>query len=125
MIRTSSINRVDVSFLTGISTPYPIPFVLLPQPARSFPSDSVLKRAVVIGQICSPSQQKDGGHNCWHPTERRQADLPNRSGKARLLAHPGEPAPHGSGGEGSTHRHCNTTNTDHPQPFLLALQFQS
>src|SRR5712675_2841620 len=108
-------NRVDVSFLTGISTPYPIPFVLLPQPARSFPSDSVLKRAVVIGQICSPSQQKDGRHNCWHPTEHRQADLPNRSGKPRLLAYPRKPAPQDGGREGSTQRYSNTANTNHPQ----------
>src|SRR5882672_5119289 len=128
-------NRVDVSFLTGISTPYPVPFVLLPQSARSFRAhsvltdpvltDSILKRTIVIRQICAPSQEKDGRHNCWHPTEHCQADLPNRSGKARLLAHPGEPAPQHDGRKGSTQRHSNTTNTNHPQPFLLAPQFQS
>src|SRR5438552_8453734 len=86
--------------------------------------ESTLKGRLVSGQMEPPSEEKDSRHNRRHQTERRQADLPNRAGKPRLLAHPRKPAPQHCSGEGSTQRYSDTANANHPQPLLLALQVQ-
>src|ERR1700733_12011095 len=84
----------------------------------------ILIGAVVICQKSPSRKQKNSHQNRWRQIDRDKAFFPNRRWKACLLAHPGKPTPQQNRGDRTAERDRCTANTDHPEPFLLALQLQ-